>query len=573
LESVAQEVASGHLEPITHDEFMLTYAPTVARAQAVASYLVSTGYSNVTIDDNRLLVSADGTASMAAAAFNTSLAQVARDGHSGIANITDAQVPPQLADVVLAVLGLQTVDSPHTFATRAPAGGVHPDTGGPQGHDPTAFPLIYSANTLPTGSAANVGIVSEGSLSQVLLDLQRFESANGLPVLSPAVVNVGTPSTDQSNNSEWDLDSQSIQAMAGGSLGSLTFYVAPSLSDANLAAVYSKIVSVNKAKIINVSLGECEATAHNGGALAADDQTFLSGLAQGQTFSVSTGDNGSRTCGAHGNLTYGTTVSVSYPASSPYVVAVGGTSLVTNTNGTYASETAWIYSGGGASAYEQPAQWSQGIASVPAFVRAIPDVAMDADPNSGALIALNGVYPAGPWGGTSLASPLFVGVWARIQTAHGNTFGYPNPLIYAQSVPMAAFHDITSGNNDDFNALPNWDYTTGWGSVIASTLSANLAALPTPPTSVTDANGGVACPSDLIRWSAVPGASSYQLWSKELLPARNPLFELAWSGTATFARQTLGRGSEFAYEVKACTSDGCSQLSTSTIVVIEGTCP
>ncbi len=156
----------------------------------------------------------------------------------------------------------------------------------------------------------------------MLTYLQNFESTNGLPILSPSVVNVGGSSGDTSNDDEWDLDSQSIQAMAGG-VGSLTFYVAPSLQDSNLTAVYSKIVSVDTAKIINASLGECEATAHNSGTLATDDQIFLSAVAQGQTFSFSTGDNGSRTCGAAGNGQYGTTLSVSYPASSPYVVAVG----------------------------------------------------------------------------------------------------------------------------------------------------------------------------------------------------------------------------------------------------------
>jgi pseudomonalisin len=91
LEGVAQAVASSVVPPITHEEFLATYAPTEAQAYAVASYLSSMGYSNVTIDDNRLLVSGDGTAGTAAAAFNTSLAHFTRNGGSGIANVTDRQ--------------------------------------------------------------------------------------------------------------------------------------------------------------------------------------------------------------------------------------------------------------------------------------------------------------------------------------------------------------------------------------------------------------------------------------------------------------------------------------------------
>jgi pseudomonalisin len=330
-------------------------------------------------------------------------------------------------------------------------------------------------------------------------------------------------------------------------------------------------VSVDTARIINASLGECEATAYNSGTLGTDDQIFLSAVAQGQTFSFSSGDNGSRTCGAPGNGQYGTTISVSYPASSPYVVAVGGTTLSTNTDGTWASETAWSYSGGGQSAYEQPTQWTQGITSAPQYFRGIPDVAMDGDPNSGAVVLVDGVYIQ--VGGTSLSSPLFVGAWARIETAQGNAFGYPNPIMYAQSVPIPAFHDITSGNNDDYNAGPNWDYTTGWGTLIASTLSANLAALPTSPTSVSDSNAGYACPSDFIRWSAVSGASSYELYGEQLLPSHEYLFQLLWTGATTRTQVTLAQGQQLSYTAKACTSDGCSQISTSQVTVTEGTCP
>lgn len=534
------------------------------------------GYTNVVIDDNRLLVSADGTAGTAAAAFNISLAHFTRNGQSGIANITGAQIPTTLNDVVLAVLGVQTVETATTFAMPASLSPNAPPPAGSQGYDPTAFPLIYSANTLPTGSAANIGIISDGSstiTSTVLPDLRLFESSNGLPTLSPTVVAVGGSSSDSSSVVEWDLDSQSIQAMAGGSLASLTFYAAQSLTDSNIAAAISKAVSDDKAKIINVSIGICEATAHNDGSMAADDQSFVSGLAQGQTFSVATGDNGSRTCGASGNGSYGTSISVSYPASSAYVVAVGGTSLQTNSNGTWASETGWSYSGGGYSAYELPTQWTQGVTSVPYFYRGIPDVAMDADPNAGVYIALNGTYPSAQrWGGTSLASPLFVGAWARIQTAQHNKFGYPDPIMYAQTVPIAAFHDITSGSNDDYSARPTWDYVTGWGSLITSTLSTNLAALPTAPTSVSDTNGGVACPYDFIQWSAVSGASSYNLFARERTPNPAALYSLAASTAGTGTRIELSSGT-FAYKVEACTSDGCSPLSTSGVTVTHGTCP
>ncbi len=164
LEDIAAAVASGAIPPITHQEFLSTYAPTAAQAQTVADYLSSQGYSNVTIDANNLLVSGDGTAGTAAAAFNTTLSHFTRNGNSGIGNLTDAQVPSTIANVDLAVLGLQTVDHPHTFIMQAQGGASSLNSAatpaGLHGYDPIAFPLVYSANTLPTGSAANVAIVS-----------------------------------------------------------------------------------------------------------------------------------------------------------------------------------------------------------------------------------------------------------------------------------------------------------------------------------------------------------------------------------------------------------------------------
>lgn len=157
------------------------------------------------------------------------------------------------------------------------------------------------------------------------------------------------------------MDSQVIQSMAGGSLKQMILYAAPSNTDAGYTLAYNRAVTDNQAKVINVSLGTCEGAARADGSMPADDQIFSLGAAQGQTFVVASGDSGAYQCVANNgratNLSYGTVLSDSYPASSPYVVSVGGTTLSTNGGTGYSGETVWAYGGGGPSLYEsQPVQ-------------------------------------------------------------------------------------------------------------------------------------------------------------------------------------------------------------------------
>ena len=447
-------------------QFLDRYAPTQAQADAVAAHLRSAGFVNVDIAANRLLVSADGTAGTVRKAFNTELASFELDGRRGYANLRDAQVPGRLKGVVLSVLGLQTMDRFSSQARIAPQAPAVQAT--KRGFNPTEFPKLYGLNSTPTASQTTVGIITQGDMSQTVADLHQFESQNALPTINPMIVNIGNASSDTSGTIEWDLDSQDIQAMAGGSLQDMIFYTANTLSNANITSAYNRAVSDNTAKLINVSLGECETSAQSDGTMAADDQIFQTAIAQGQIFSVSSGDSGSHECRAL--FKYRGNAKQSYPASSPYVVAVGGTSVYADANGNWSSETAWSGSGGGPSTIESQPSWQNGVVSGSA--RGVPDVALAADPSTGAVI----VYKGGSQqvGGTSLASPLFVGMWARFESANGNGLVFPNPGLY-QYLPANGnlIHDVTSGSNGGFNpytAGSGWDYVTGFGSPVGDAL-------------------------------------------------------------------------------------------------------
>jgi len=443
--------------PMTAQTFLDHHAPTADDAQAVAAYLSKAGFTNVQVEPNRLLVTADGNVDAAQQAFQTTFVNVTRDGRQSYANDKDAVIPASLQNAVLSVVGLQDVHRMHTMNVRADAtSALRPQS--VTGHNPTTFSAIYGGSGVPTASTVTVGIIAEGRLTQTITDLNKFTSNNGLSTVSTQIV--GSGSSDTSGLEEWNLDSQDIVGMAGGKVGKLIFYDATSLSNSALTSIINTAVSANAAKVINVSLGECETDTTQDGSMAADDQLFKTAEAQGQTFSISSGDSGADECGDGGTTP-------SYPASSPYVIAVGGTTL--NTSGsTYTSETAWSGSGGSPSLVEPRPTWQTAVTG---SFRVVPDVAFDADPNSGALVIVNGRNEQ--IGGTSLAAPLFTGSWARLLAAH-TSLGFAGPHIY--KLPAGDYHDVTSGNNGGFSAGPGYDDVTGRGSFNLGTVNGNIGS-------------------------------------------------------------------------------------------------
>src|SRR5205823_2297544 len=150
--------------------------------------------------------------------------------------------------------------------------------------------------------------------------------------------------------------------------------------------------------------------------------------------------------------------SVDYPASDPNVSGVGGTTLSTDANGNYQSETAWSGSGGGVSTSFNTPSWQAGSNGK----RTVPDVASDADPNTGYAI-----FTACGWqvfGGTSCAAPMWAGFTALFDAKSGNKLGNADPALYQAGNGGTGFHDVTSGSNGGFNAGTGYDEVTGLGS-------------------------------------------------------------------------------------------------------------
>jgi pseudomonalisin/xanthomonalisin len=479
------------------------HAPTATDARAVANYLTDAHFTNVKIASNRLLVTATGSAEAVRRAFHTEIGHFVRDGREGIANTADVEVPAPLGGTILSVLGLQTLNRMHPVSQRAAAVQL---TGSVHGINPVNFPLAYGAVNLPSAASTAVGIITEGDMTQTITDLHQFEANNNLPTINPTVVAVGGPSGDKRYFYEWNIDSQTIQGMAGGQVKQMLFYTAQSLSDADITLAFNQAVAENIAAVINVSLGECESDAQADGSLAADDQIFQLAIAQGQTFSASSGDSGSNECVD----SLGTPVTGAfYPASSPYVIAVGGTTLYTDANGNYGGETVWSGTGGSPSLIEAKPAWQNGVVS--GSFRGVPDVAFDADPGSGTIVVVNGANQQ--WGGTSVASPIFVGSWARIQSANNARLGFPATWIYshgAQHTP--AFHDVTSGSNGDYSAGVGWDYTTGFGSFdVAATAVLTQSAIVVSASPATITPGESVTLAATVSGNAPTGTVQFQI--------------------------------------------------------------
>jgi PKD repeat protein len=533
---------------MSHQQFVDNYSPTADQANQVAAWLTAAGFTHVHIASNRLMVSADGRADTAQAAFKTSFTKVrTKEGRMAFMNNSGVQIPAALQDSVLSVIGLQSVHQAHTFAKPMQAGYT---TQAVTGHNPTEFSSIYGGNGVATAAGVPVGIVTQGKITQTITDLNTFTSQNGLATVTTQTVNTNGTSTDTSGLGEWSLDSQDVVGMAGGQVGSLIFYNIPTLSNANLTADFNTIVNANATKIINVSLGECETSAQGDGSAAAQDQIFQQAVAQGQTFSISTGDSGADECGDGG-------VTPSWPAASQYVVAVGGTTLNASTT-TWTSATVWTSGGGSSSTFEPQPSWQNGVA--PGSKRGLPDIAYDADPNSGSKIIVNGATQQ--YGGTSLSAPLFAGAWARVIAIKGSNVGFAAPLLY--QLPASDFHDITSGNNGGETASAGYDLATGRGELIISG-AANDIGGGSPPANVPP----VANFSDSISGLTVNFTDS-STDSDGSIASRSWNFGDGSTSTATNPSHTYSAAGTYTVSLQVTDNSGATNTKTQSVTVSSG---
>lgn len=449
---------------------------------------------NLKVEDDptsaiRRTVQLTGTAADVKQAFGVELDQKIIDGVEYRVREGGIQLPEALIGSVVAVLGLDNRPQaqPHFRVRRAEAkAGIHAQAAtAPTSYTPPQVAQAYQWPATATGAGQTIAIIELGG-GYRKADLTTYFKSLGLKAPSIKAVSVdkgkNKPSTASSADGEVMLDIEVAAAVAPGA--KIVVYFTPNtdqgFTDAITKAVHDE---THKPSVLSISWGAAE-SAWTAQSMTALDAACQSAAALGVTITVAAGDNGS-TDGGTGN-------NVDFPASSPHVLACGGTKL--NAKGaTLVSEVVWNElaindgaTGGGVSNFFALPSW-QATSSVPAPSgstggRGVPDVAGDADPNSGYKIRVDGQDTV--IGGTSAVAPLWAGLIAVANQQLGTQVGFIQPAIYAAKA-ATAFTDITVGNNGAFSARAGWDACTGLGSPIASKLipllaSAGSASAPPP---------------------------------------------------------------------------------------------
>lgn len=442
---------------LTVPEFAARYGASTTAIDGVTSYLKSEDLRVGAVYANHLAIGVTGTATQVEKAFGVTLhtyhdAATKRDFYANAANPT---LPGSISSDVVSVAGLSSyaVRTHYSVGKKVSPSAVAHATGDITPTEArSAYNLTSSISSGYDGSGETVGLAEFSAYKKS--DPAEYDSSYGLGATAASVVSEDGGTTSKSGQDEVDLDIEVEYALAPDA--TVKVYEAPN-SDAGEVALYAGLVS-DDVNAISTSWGEAEADESSAN-MSSDNSDFEEAAAQGQSVYAASGDDG-----ADDN---GSSLSVDFPASDPYVTGAGGTTLTLTSAGAWKSETAWSDSGGGYSSYFSTPSFQTSVNST--GERAVPDVAADANPSSGWYI-----YTGGSWeevGGTSAAAPNWAAFTLDYDTAASDlsksAFGYANSFIYSvaeSSLYSSVFHDITSGNNGSYSAGTGYDEVTGWGS-------------------------------------------------------------------------------------------------------------
>jgi kumamolisin len=394
------------------------------------------------------------------------------------------QIPATLSGIIEGVFGLDNRPQakPHFRIRKQSQNSVAPAQSSSASYNAPQVAQAYDFPAGTNGSGQTIGIL-ELSGGYRSTDLATY--FKNLSIAAPTVTAVSvdgatnSPTGDPSGaDGEVELDIEVAGAVAPSA--QIAMYFTPNTDQGFLDALTTAVHDTKlQPSVVSISWGGPESS-WTQQALTSFNSACEDASTIGVTILVASGDDGSTDGASSGTPT------VDFPASSPYVLACGGTKLTLS--GTKISgEQAWNElssnegaTGGGVSEFFALPSYQQS-ANVPkapnGFVgRGVPDVAGDADPETGYNVLVDGQQTV--IGGTSAVAPLWAGLLARINQSLGKNVGYLNPLLYTKNVE-AALHDITAGNNGTYSAGPGWDACTGLGTPDGAALLAALTS-PTP---------------------------------------------------------------------------------------------
>ncbi|EHP68046.1 putative protease [Metallosphaera yellowstonensis MK1] len=494
---LAQEVGNHQIKPLNRTQLISLFGNVEEEANLV-HYFKSKGFHVVYQSPFSLMVLAN--ASLVEQVFQTKLGLFNDQGEIYYRPLTPPVVPLQLEGVLIAGLTNFTQIMPEDIVLgRLGTQGLIPSTS-PTNYYGFQFSALYytpqelqgAYNVTPAGKNVTVAVIDAYGDPELVQDLKSFDIQFHLPPINLTILPVGAYHPIFGIFSGWDaetaLDVEAVHTMAPYAH---VIAVIASNPGAALFNAVDLVVSEDLAQVVSMSWGLPENVIGASGFYAYFqgmstpnypflDYYFALGAAEGITFFASSGDTGAYD---GTTTTYG---GVNFPASSPFVTAVGGTSLYLNvTKGSlenknasanYGFETAWsvlpqyfypsvssVSSGGGMSTLF-PAPWYQ-IKYLHANMRELPDVAADANPYTGMIVYVEGVQEV--IGGTSLASPLWAGMIADAESVLGHPLGLLNPALYwimNSSLYDKAFHPIYQGFNGLYSSRNGYNMVTGLGS-------------------------------------------------------------------------------------------------------------
>jgi hypothetical protein len=396
------------------------------------------------------------------------------------------------------------------------------------GFDRVTFQDASHSPVTGNGAGQTIALIDAFDDPNIVSDLATFDSTHNLPA-PPSFTRVnqtgGTtyPRPSRSSAGEIALDVEYAHAMAPGA--NLLLVEANDNTDPNLQTAVQYAAN-HGATVVSMSFGGNELPGETG-----MDSVYSHA---GVTYVAATGDQG-----APGG----------YPAYSPNVVAVGGTSLVLDASGNYSSESGWSGSGGGISRYESQPAYQRGVVTQSSTQRTIPDLSFDADPNPGAFeydtYGGTGLYSVG---GTSLACPIMAGLVAIVDQGRSYLFGQPSYtstdfLTALYQLPQSDFHDITTGYNG-FSAGPGYDLVTGRGTPIVDRFVSGMLGTAAATTTALSASATTAVYGQSVAFTATvtSGSSPVSVGSVTFTDGSVTLGTVAvnGSGQAVYSTSTLG---------------------------------
>lgn len=506
---------------LTPTEFVERFSPSAESYRDLAGFFESANLT-VTEYDNLLVLTVKGEVKQFEMLLGIEFRLYQNSDNQIVYSSTAPKLPYRFASLVYGVAGLNNATEMRTSHQFAPMGQAGLPPFSPQ-QIRSAYGVIPLLDKGIDGTGQNITIVVAYGSPTLSSDLTAFANQYSIKrthgnIYYPS----GQPKTQSSGwAKETTLDVVWASVMAPGATINVVVSPAP---DDSLWSALNYAVSKNLGKIISLSWGSNE---HSGDVMY--EPILQQAVAQGISVFVSSGD-----CGSFGTTSTGCSQTQhipSYPASSPNVIAVGGTSLTLDSQNRYRNETAWSKSGGGVSAVFSRPWWQQGSGLPAGTKRYLPDIAMVGDPRTGVPLYVNGqwIYSMG---GTSLSAPLAAGSYALannlVNSKLANSsasvnLGFAAPIIYTfarSSAYSSIIHDIASGSNGNYPSEKGWDHVTGWGSLNIDLLSAgftnqlkqvSVTTLPTEATSITLTVDEVSYSTPTTLWFVSGSAHTFKI--------------------------------------------------------------